>query len=115
MRVLVCGGRNYSNKKRVYDILDNLEDVDLIIEGGARGADRLASEWAADREISSIRYNAEWDKYGKAAGYKRNLKMLNEGKPNLVVAFPGGKGTNNMIHLTIQKGIPLERVDYYET
>lgn len=111
--VLVCGGRAYDNQDRVFEVLDKLDKelggVDIIIQGGAGklitmkegfkpiGADLIAMWWAKARGIDNRTFKAKWHSYGKAAGMIRNKEMLNEGKPNLVVAFPGGKGTANMI------------------
>lgn len=99
-KVLICGGRDYTDKENVFDILDVLHseyEFELVIQGGARGADHLASLWATARNVPQQAFIAEWSKYGRSAGMKRNTRMLREGKPNLVVAFPGGVGTQNMV------------------
>ena len=64
-----------------------------IISGMASGADTFAVEWAARFGFPLRAFPAEWDKHGRSAGPIRNQRMLDEGKPDLVVAFPGGKGT----------------------
>jgi len=99
MRVLVCGGRNYSDQQAVYDALDELHRVrkfELVIAGGARGADTLAEQWAKDRAIPTKIYQADWETLGRKAGPIRNQRMLDEGLPQLVIAFPGGRGTADM-------------------
>lgn len=100
MRILVCGGRDYADKDFVFLCLDELRrkwgDV-VIIQGGAQGADWLARLWAKERGIRCEQYNANWEKYGKGAGPIRNQRMIDEGKPNLFVAFPGGPGTADMV------------------
>ena len=96
MRILVCGGRDYSDAKGVKTILDEYK-IDLIIQGGATGADRLAYDYAVENNIEVETYMADWKKHKKAAGPIRNKQMLVEGKPDLVIAFPGGKGTQNML------------------
>jgi predicted Rossmann-fold nucleotide-binding protein len=99
-RVLVCGGRNYADRAAIYASLDNLHaehEFTVLIAGGARGADTLAAQWAQDRGIPTQVYTAEWESLGRKAGPIRNQRMLTEGKPDLVVAFPGGKGTANMV------------------
>lgn len=93
---------------RLVEILTLLHEVTpftLIIEGGARGADRLARNYAKVMDIPCETYDAEWDKYGRGAGPIRNKRMLIEGKPDLVVAFPGGGGTANMIEQSRKAGI----------
>lgn len=97
--VLVCGGRDFDDKSLLFDVLDGINKargIVLVIQGGARGADRLAAEWAVTAGVHSITFNANWDKYGKAAGPIRNKAML-EWEPDLIVAFPGGAGTANMV------------------
>lgn len=120
-RVLVCGGRDYSNNENVFKALDavwgNSIGVLVVIEGGARGADSAASAWALAHEALGVKheeYKADWTKYGKRAGHIRNSTMLREGKPDLVVAMPGGRGTQNMIKQAQQAGVPVvdgERLD----
>lgn len=110
MRVLACGGRDYRDfevVKRELDYLYLIEGVDVLIEGGARGADTLARVWAVQRGVRVETYPAEWDVYGKAAGARRNAQMLAEGKPNLVVAFPGGRGTADMVRQAKAAGVPV--------
>lgn len=96
MRVLVCGGRNYTNQDRVFAVLGILQDVELIIEGGAEGADRQARYWALSNGVPCMTIHAAWGKLGRSAGHVRNGWMLRYGLPDLVVAFPGGVGTENM-------------------
>lgn len=99
MKVLVCGGRDYTNTQKLYSILDEIHretPVDLIIEGDARGADRMAGYWAKKNKVDLKLFPADWEKHGKGAGHIRNRQMLEEGQPDLIVAFPGGQGTANM-------------------
>lgn len=111
MIMLVCGGRNYADREFLYEFLDSIErihgQVDVLIEGGAKGADSLASEWATEREIDVDTYFAKWDMYGKFAGPARNQRMLTDGKPDLVVCFPGGRGTANMKAIALEAGVQV--------
>lgn len=117
-RVLVCGGRYFSDTKFVYSVLDeyhkHIEPIGVLIEGDARGVDRIAGFWARRVGIDNIKFPADWDKYGKAAGAIRNRQMLEEGDPDVVLAFPGGLGTANMIALAEKAGVEVERIDYNE-
>ncbi len=108
-KVLVCGGRNFDNRKLLNTVL-NRYLISHLIQGGARGADKLAGQWALERGISVTIYHAEWDKYGKGAGFIRNFAMLLEGRPDLVIAFPGGKGTAHMVKIAKKKKIPIIKV-----
>lgn len=107
--VLVCGGRGYADRARVYAVLDELIPS-LVIHGGAQGADRLAAEWAAVRNRLQKAYRADWATYGRAAGYIRNQQMLDDGEPELVVAFPGGRGTADMVRRARAAGVPVREV-----
>lgn len=122
--VLVCGGRNYNNKDKVYETLnelkrihDNISQVMItkptfkIIQGGAKGADYLAHIWAKENKIQQEQYDADWKLYGKRAGPIRNELMITLGNPNLVVAFTGGEGTKNMISLANKYNIPVEMIN----
>ncbi len=111
MRVLVCGGRNYSDYETMKEVLSffskNYLKITHIIEGGATGADTLAARYAAEMGIKHTQYKAEWDKDGKAAGPIRNSRMIVEGNPHFVIAFPGGHGTKDMINKAFSAGIML--------
>jgi len=110
MRVLVCGGRNYDDRAAIYDALDWLHlrhRFTVLIAGGARGADSIAADWANLRGISTQIYMAEWERLGRKAGPIRNQRMVKEGNPDLVVAFPGGKGTAGMIALARTAGVKV--------
>jgi hypothetical protein len=112
VRVIVCGGRDYCNEEKVFSVLDRLEPT-FVIEGGADGADLLAYRWATrnlDLERNHQCFKAEWVKHGKRAGPMRNQRMLDEGKPDLVLAFPGGKGTADMVRRAKRAGIEVREV-----
>jgi len=111
MRVLVCGGRNYNNPKKVCHVLNTFWPVSLVIEGGAQGTDCYAAEWADRWEVPHLQFNADWKTKGKAAGPIRNQKMLDEGKPDLVVAFPGGAGTADMVRRAKKAGVEVVEID----
>jgi hypothetical protein len=129
LRVLVCGGRDFGRTQdehyfvksqldlfaSQHSILFNPDDNWLpndiiIINGAAKGVDEVSSEWAIVNWCKYFEFPANWKKYGKAAGHIRNKQMLNEGKPDVVLAFPGGKGTANMVKQAEESGIPVIRV-----
>lgn len=113
MRVLVCGGRDYDNWKRInktMSALDKESSISLIIQGGANGADWLAAKWAKHNRKPCAQFNAHWDTLGKAAGPMRNQWMLEFGQPELIVAFGGGRGTQNMVDSATNAGIKVIRV-----
>lgn len=100
IRVLVCGGREFDNWTAVTKALTALDvkhGIACVIEGGARGADFLGAKWARANRKPSMKFEAHWHSLGKKAGHLRNGWMLQFGEPDVVVAFPGGAGTANMI------------------
>lgn len=111
MRLLVCGGRDFTNREALNTHLNALLQergrVSVLIHGDASGADTLAKEWAGDAGIPTLAFPAKWEKYGRSAGSIRNSEMLAEGKPDLVVAFPGGVGTNNMVFQARRARVPV--------
>lgn len=82
-----------------------------IITGGATGADQVAIDWAIIHWCPYKEYKADWKKHGPAAGPLRNQQMLDEERPDLVVAFPGGKGTADMIRRAKKAGIEVIEVE----
>lgn len=111
--IVVCGGRKYDDRGRLFYVLDWLQErygISLLVHGGAKGADALANEWAKLRDVECIVHEAEWERHGRSAGPIRNAEMLNH-EPKLVVAFPGGVGTANMISLAESKGIEVIKVE----
>ena len=116
-RVLVCGGRTYSDRRRVTLTIRKLirRGAEVLIHGGANGADMLAvTAWQKCRPVtdpgSIIWFPAEWERLGLAAGPIRNQRMIDEGKPDVVIAFPGGRGTADMTARAAAAGIPVVRI-----
>lgn len=113
MRVLVCGGRDYKNQDLVFETLAKIHDktpITLVIEGGANGADFWGGYWADQNFIPHLRVPADWNRYGRGAGPRRNLRMLDY-KPELVIAFPGGAGTENMVKVALQNKVIVQRIE----
>lgn len=111
IRLLVCGGRLYEDVETLRDALDAVharENVRVVLHGGAIGADELAGMWAAGRGIKVAVFRAEWTTYGRAAGPRRNQVMIDHGRPDLVVAFPGGPGTADMVRRAEAAGVRVE-------
>lgn len=116
MRIIVCGGRDFTNTQFVRNVLDDIhneEGITEIIQGGARGADRMALCWAMDTQIPYTTVNAEWDKYGKAAGPIRNQEMIKR-NPDLVIAFDGGRGTESMVRIAHEYNVNVLDMRNYD-
>lgn len=108
-RVLVTGGRDYTNHDALWAVLNELKPS-VIIHGGARGADTLAGEWAEWAGVPTIVSPANWNLMGPVAGLLRNVRMLEQYKPDIVVACSGGAGTRNCVSNALLRGIPVRRV-----
>ena len=124
MKVLVCGGRDYADQLAAFKALDALHEMDpatglgritLVIHGACcalgdhtelRGGDRFGQEWAQIREVPYLGVPARWLTEFKRAGMERNWRMLDYG-PEYVVAFPGGRGTANMIDVAKERGLTV--------
>ncbi len=83
---------------------------DTIIHGLALGADLMAEDWGIRYALNIRRFKADWDTHGKAAGPIRNQQMIDQGKPDLVIAFPGGRGTADMVAKTREAGIDVAEI-----
>lgn len=106
MKILVCGGRDFIDRAKLFSALDELHSVEKIttlVHGGARGADSLANAWAEPKGIPIRVYNPDWS-IGKMTGALRNQEMLDSEAPDLVVAFEGGNGTADMVYRAKAQG-----------
>jgi len=113
MRVLVCGSRHFKDSELMKETLfQNLYPGDTLIHGDAKGADKLAEQLAQPYVVIE-RYPADWKTYGRAAGPIRNKQMLEEGQPDLVVAFltEESKGTKNMLEQATQAGVTVKVIN----
>lgn len=105
---LVCGGRDFVDDELTAFVLDLLRPT-IIIEGGYRGADTMAREWAFVSSTHCATVPAQWDELGGQAGPLRNRAMLLL-RPDVVVAFPGGRGTRDMYFAAAGCSVPVVRV-----
>ena len=121
MRVLVCGGRDFKDVAKLWRVLDELDQTEgpirCVMDGASDdvtgsyiGADYWGNQWALARDKPTLRFHAEWKCLGRAAGPTRNKRMLVEGKPDVVVAAPGGRGTADMIRQTRAAGVRVIEV-----
>jgi len=112
MRILVTGGRDYSDRTRVHATLEDYPEMTHLAQGGAQGTDALAREWAKRRpNVMLATYHADWKGQGSKAGPLRNQRMLDEFEPDLVIAFPGGRGTADMMMRARAAGVPVRSVE----
>lgn len=115
MKVIIAGGREFNDYPTLCKVCDRMlsksEDVE-IVSGGARGADALGERYAKERGYALKVFTADWDKYGKAAGYIRNDEMSQYG--DALISFWDGesKGTGHMIELANKRGLKVKISKY---
>lgn len=113
MRILVTGSRDWYIKNVIHTALSSISVKDgeqvTVVHGGARGADYLAQECAHALGYVAERHDADWEKYGKRAGYIRNKEMVDAGA-DICLAFikNESKGATMCAALAEQAGIPVE-------
>lgn len=115
-KLIIAGGRDFNDYQTLKGRLDNLlrsknlEDI-VIISGGAKGADSLGERYAKERCLRLEIYEAEWDRFGKRAGYLRNSLMADNADA-LVAFWNGSAGTGHMITLAEEQGLAVRVVNY---
>lgn len=117
MKLAVIGSRTFDDKELLYKILDaNFHKIDLIVSGGARGADTLSQEWANERGVPYLIYPARWYSmdgvYDRGAGFRRNIKIVNACDKMLVFYDGASKGTRHSLDLAEQKGKPVKIISF---
>jgi len=112
MIVIICGDRNWTDEDTIDEYIKILPPHSTIIHGNCRAVDKIAAKLGRIRGHRVIPNSAEWNKFGRGAGPIRNRRMLEEGQPDLVVAFHDdlsrSKGTADMIGQAEARGIPTE-------
>jgi hypothetical protein len=103
--LLVCGGRSFQNYGWLEPAIASFKPT-RIVQGGADGADAIARAWATRMGVACVTFHADWYTHGKAAGPIRNQRMLDEAKPDAVLAAPGGAGTMDMVARAMAAGVP---------
>jgi hypothetical protein len=127
MRVLVTGGRETTLKNLGLDpgavyalVVKTLNQLSAcgqrpitVIHGGAKGVDSYADKWCFNTNTAKLVFpvaKEEWEAKGGIAGNLRNTQMLNEGKPDVCLAFPGGGGTADMMKKARDAGVRVVTV-----
>lgn len=114
MRIATTGSREYRGYKHerqtlmfLWDFNDDYHITELAVGDCPSGFDKYVTYWAQLAKANLTVYHANWRKHGKAAGPIRNREMLEDFKPDLLVAFPGGKGTHNCMRTAWEMEIPV--------
>ncbi len=115
MKVIIAGGRNFNDYNKLRESCDNIlvnqKDVE-IVSGTAAGADTLGERYAQEKGYEVKKFPAQWDLYGKSAGYKRNQQMA-EYADGLIAFWDGkSRGTKHMIDIANKMGLKVRVVRY---
>ena len=115
MKLIVAGGREFNDytflESEIIGMTPKDKDI-TIISGGARGADKLGEQYAKGYKIPLEMFYADWNIYGKAAGYRRNVDMANAATHLLAFWDGESKGTKHMIDIATKKGLTVNVVRY---
>ena len=117
-KIIIAGGRDFMDynllKEKTNKILQEKKVTHkiVIISGCARGADTLGLRYASENAFDVEEYPADWDKYGKKAGYMRNVEMA-ENADSLIAFWDGkSKGTKHMIDIATERNLPIRVIRY---
>jgi hypothetical protein len=117
IKLAVVGSRSFADKELLFEILDrNRHRIQLIVSGGARGADALAQEWAQARTVPCQVFHPKWqDEHGRfdrSAGFKRNVDVIKNADE--VLAFWDGQspGTKHAIELARKQNKAVQIVNF---
>jgi hypothetical protein len=112
MKVAIIGSRDFNNYELVKKTMEEYENVDMIVSGGAKGADTLGEQWAKENNKETLIFKPDWEKYGRSAGMIRNKDIVKNS--DLVIAFWDGKskGTKNSIDTCGKLGIKVRIVNF---
>ena len=111
IKVIIAGGRDFDDFNRLCQICDEFlqdqNDIE-IVSGAYKGADLLGERYAIERNYSIKQFPADWRRYGKSAGHKRNIEMA--AYADVLIAFWDGesKGTKHMIELATYSGFKVK-------
>jgi len=113
LKVIIAGSRTFMDYEQLAERCDHFLSREVgkrpiqIVSGTARGADRLGEKYARERGFDLARFPAQWDKFGRSAGYKRNVQMAEYA--DALIAFPLGeaRGTNHMIRIAQDQGLTV--------
>ena len=111
MRIGIIGSRTFNDYELVKETMnDYVGKTDMVVSGGAKGADLLGERWAKDNGVQTLIFKPEWDKYGKRAGFIRNQDIVKNS--DMVIAFWDNKspGTQNSISIAEKMGKPVKIV-----
>ena len=112
MRTIIAGSRGCNDYDLVKHAIENSNfNPTVVISGTARGVDQLGERWAKENKIAIERFPAQWDKYGKSAGYKRNTEMALKADALIAIWIKGSRGTKHMIEIAKRFNLKIHLVE----
>ena len=128
LRAIIAGSRDFNNFSKLMNSCNNILPSIInrnnnlgrirIVSGTARGADRLGEQYAKVAGYEVSRFPADWDTFGRAAGYVRNTQMakyaMADDNYGVLIAFwdEKSKGTKHMIDLAEKNGLEVHIVRF---
>lgn len=116
-RIIVAGTRHFKNREYVYAALDHyLKDLDKdeieVLDGGAVGPDMIGGDYAREHNLGVLDFPADWDTYGKGAGFIRNQAMADVATHLIAFWDEESRGTKDMIDRALKAGSRVVVIKY---
>jgi len=118
MKIGIIGSRTFNDYELLKEVMsdylnrDNELNCNLVVSGGAKGADSLGEQWAKENNIPTVIFKPDWDKYGKSAGFIRNQDIVKNSDMIVVFWDKISKGTKSSIDLCVKSGKIVKIVDF---
>jgi hypothetical protein len=111
MKIAIIGSRDFTDRKLLNEVLESYKSkITLVVSGAARGADKLGEQWAIDNNIKTLIFPADWDKYGKRAGFIRNEDIIKNCDGAIAFWNEVSNGTRHSISLCEKYNKPCKIV-----
>ena len=118
MKLIIAGGRDFFPEFDDFEFLETLhknEKITEVVSGCAKGADSFGELWAEENNIPVKKFPADWKKYGRGAGHRRNKQMADYGEALLAYWDGASSGTKSMIEYAKERGLKVYVKKYKKT
>ena len=108
MRTIIAGSRTINDDTLLQEIIAEWPHrITQVISGTARGVDILGELWAEEHGIEVVRMPADWNKWGKSAGYRRNEDMAKVADAAIIIHDGKSAGTKHMLDIARKMGLEI--------